>query len=72
MSKLDAFDTALVHFEEAAEQTRLKYANNPELHDAVAYIYEDVSRCLRELKSAVVLREQDKSGDEGPKWVVQT
>lgn len=70
MKELDAFDAALVHFEEAAEQTRLKYANNPELHDAVAYIYEDVSRCLSELKSAVVLHEQPKSSNKEAEWSV--
>ncbi len=71
MPELDAFDVALVHFEEAAEQTRIKYNNNKELQEAVAYIYEDVYRCLLELKSAVVLREQDKPSDKETEWVVQ-
>lgn len=61
---MDKFDVALKHFEEAAEQSRIKYANNQELHDVVTYIYEDVYRCLCELKSAIVLSKSDSEDEK--------
>ncbi len=71
MNTFDAFDTALQHFYEAAEQTRIKYKYNRELHDALAFVYEDVARCLLELKDAVVLQKQKDTTDEEKDFVVQ-
>lgn len=49
-----ALDTALNEYNREANETLAKYRHNPELHDAIDYIYQDTFRCLQEFRDAII------------------